>query len=55
MPNGGRINMGAYGNTAYASMSEWPIKGDVDQNGRFNFMDIALLLDEWLEELPWAQ
>ena len=55
MPNGGRINMGAYGNTAYASMSEWPIKGDVDQNGRFNFMDIALLLDGWLEELPWAQ
>ncbi|MHC4095892.1 MAG: LamG-like jellyroll fold domain-containing protein [Planctomycetota bacterium] len=55
MPNGGRINMGAYGNTAYASMSEWPIKGDVDRNGRFNLMDIALLLDEWLEELGWAQ
>jgi parallel beta-helix repeat protein len=55
MPNGGRINMGAYGNTAYASMSEWPIKGDVDRNGRFNFMDIAILLDDWLAELPWVE
>ncbi|NIP22292.1 MAG: hypothetical protein GWN67_00375 [Phycisphaerae bacterium] len=54
MPNGGRINMGAYGNTAYASMSEWPIKGDTNKDGRFNFMDIAILLDEWLEELAWA-
>jgi len=24
MPNGGRINMGAYGGTAYASKGEWP-------------------------------
>ncbi|MHC4488757.1 MAG: LamG domain-containing protein [Planctomycetota bacterium] len=55
MPNGGRINMGAYGNTAYAGMSEWPIKGDVNNDGRFNFMDIAILLDGWLQELPWAQ
>jgi len=54
MPNGGRINMGAYGNTDYASMSEWPIKGDVNNDGRFNFVDIAILLDEWLQELPWA-
>jgi hypothetical protein len=55
MPNGGRINMGAYGNTAYASMSEWPIKGDVNNDGRFNFVDIAILLDGWLQELPWAR
>ena len=55
MPNGGRINMGAYGNTAYASMSEWPIKGDINNDGRFNFVDIAILLDGWLAELPWAQ
>ncbi|MBW8041585.1 MAG: SUMF1/EgtB/PvdO family nonheme iron enzyme [Planctomycetes bacterium] len=55
MPNGGRINMGAYGNTAYASMNEWPIKGDVDRNGRFNFVDIAILLNDWLAELGWAQ
>ena len=55
MPNGGRINMGAYGNTAYASMSEWPIKGDTNHDGRFNFVDVAILLDQWLAELPWAQ
>ena len=55
MPNGGRINMGAYGNTAYASMSEWPIKGDINNDGRFNFVDIAILCNEWLAELPWAQ
>jgi hypothetical protein len=55
MPNGGKINMGAYGNSAYASMSEWPVKGDINNDGRFNFMDIALLLDGWLQELPWAQ
>jgi parallel beta-helix repeat protein len=55
MPNGGRINMGAYGDSAYASMSEWPIKGDVNHDGRFNFLDVALLLDDWLEELPWTQ
>ncbi|MHC4641230.1 MAG: right-handed parallel beta-helix repeat-containing protein [Planctomycetota bacterium] len=55
MPNGGRINMGAYGNTAYASMSEWPIKGDVNHDGRFNFVDVAILLDQWLAVLPWAQ
>jgi hypothetical protein len=34
MPNGGRINMGAYGDTAYASMSEWPIPDDVSPANR---------------------
>jgi Tol biopolymer transport system component len=29
IPNGGRINMGAYGGTAYASMSESPVTGAV--------------------------
>ena len=24
-PNGDRINMGAYGNTPYASLSNWPL------------------------------
>jgi parallel beta-helix repeat protein len=55
MPNGGRINMGAYGGTTYAGMSEWPIKGDVNHDGRFNFVDVAILLEQWLNELPWAQ
>ena len=43
MPNGGRINMGAYGGTSQASMSEWPIRGDVNQDGLVNMKDMALL------------
>jgi hypothetical protein len=55
MPNGGRINMGAYGNTAYASMSEWPIAGDANRDGRLDFVDFAIFADQWLDRLPWAQ
>lgn len=54
MPNGGRINMGAYGGTVYASMSEWPLAHDENKDGRTDFMDFASLCDEWLVELPWA-
>lgn len=53
MPNGGRINMGAYGNTAYASMSEWAIQGDENRDGIFNFVDLAIVLEDWLESEPW--
>jgi parallel beta-helix repeat protein len=49
MPNGGRINMGAYGNTAYASMSEWPLKHDSNFDGVVNMLDLAELALEWLE------
>ena len=34
MPNGGRINIGAYGNTPYASMSQWPIPDDINPANR---------------------
>jgi hypothetical protein len=54
MPNGGRINMGAYGGTAYASMSEWPMAGDHNRNGRVDFGDFVIFCDEWLMELEWA-
>jgi len=55
MPNGGRINMGAYGNTAYASMSEmrW-LDGDINHDNIVNMIDLALLANNWLETLPWA-
>ena len=49
MPNGGRINMGAYGNTSSASMSEWPLRSDFDFNGTVNFEDFAILANDWLE------
>ncbi|MBN2270935.1 MAG: hypothetical protein JXN61_09995 [Sedimentisphaerales bacterium] len=54
MPNGGRINMGAYAGTPYASMSEWPLAHDKNKDGRTDFKDLASLCDEWLMELPWA-
>jgi len=54
-PNGGRINMGAYGNTAYASMSEWVPASDTNRDGIVNFVDFAVLADEWLNTVPWAQ
>ena len=53
MPNGGRLNMGAYGGTAFASMSQWPLKGDVNQDGVVNVKDFALVAESWLESLPW--
>jgi len=54
MPNGGAMNMGAYGGTEYASMSEWPIFSDYDRSGRSDFGDFAIFCDEWLLELPWV-
>ena len=53
-PNGGRVNIGAYGGTAYASRSEWPLAGDLNRDGMVNLEDLALLAREWLATLPWA-
>ncbi len=55
MPNGGCINMGAYGRTFYAGMSEWPLKGDNNSDGVVNMMDFVILSREWLEMLPWVE
>jgi hypothetical protein len=55
-PNGGRINMGAYGGTAEASKSwfdeppcETVIAGDINGDCRVDFADLALLARHWLE------
>ena len=53
-PNGGRINIGAYANTAFASRSPWPLSADLDQNGIVDFVDFASFARQWLERLPWA-
>lgn len=47
--------MGAYGNTAYASMSEmrW-LDGDINHDNIVNMKDLAILANNWLETLPWA-
>jgi hypothetical protein len=55
MPNGGRVNMGVYGSTAYASMSEWPIREDNNRDGIVNMLDLAMLAERWLEKLGWAE
>jgi hypothetical protein len=51
-PNGGRINMGAYGGTAYASLSpeggSGGLEGDVNHDGVIDFEDLFALIDEWL-------
>ncbi len=49
MPNGGRINMGAYGRTPEASRNErkWII-GDMNHDGAVNMLDFGLLAGNWL-------
>jgi hypothetical protein len=55
-PNGGIINMGAYGGTAEASKSYFgttPCKtvvaGDINGDCKVNFLDFRLMALHWLE------
>jgi len=54
MPNGGRLNAGAYGGTAFASMSEWPLRNDTNYDGVINLSDVAFMALRWLDNLPWV-
>jgi hypothetical protein len=54
-PNGGRCNMGAYGGTGYASMSEWPVEGDVNRDGIIDISDVITLIENWLRSVGWAE
>jgi hypothetical protein len=54
-PNGGRVNMGAYGGTGEASKSyfgepvcETIIAGDINGDCRVDFRDLALMVEHWL-------
>jgi hypothetical protein len=51
-PNGGRINMGWDGDTAYASLSPsnegTGLVGDVNGDGVIDFTDLFALIDQWL-------
>lgn len=55
-PNGGRINMGAYGNTPEASKSDADVirclPADINCDGHVNFFDYAILADNWLLQRP---
>jgi len=56
MPNGGRINMGAYGGTNYASMSEMPWHDpDVNRDGVVDTLDMVELIEIWLESAGWCE
>ena len=44
--NGGRINMGAYGNTPEASKSRWKVFGDVNDDCTVNVLDLLSVRNE---------
>ena len=46
-----RINMGAYGGTAQASMAPhgWVLLSDMNNNGLVSLDDLLMLLNDWLE------
>ncbi len=56
-PNGGRINMGAYGGTAEAGKSyfgepvcETIVAGDINGDCKVDFADLAILVIHWLQD-----
>ena len=51
-PDGGRVNIGAYGNTAQASMSTSTAGkvADVDKDGWVNLIDLAAMSAVWGQE-----
>lgn len=48
--NGGRLNMGAYGGSGYASRSAPFADPDLNQDGIVDFFDFAILAEKWLSE-----
>jgi len=55
-PNGGRINIGVYGGTAEASksyfgepVSETIIAGDINGDGKVDWLDLSILASHWLQ------
>ncbi|AQT66993.1 outer membrane assembly lipoprotein YfgL [Anaerohalosphaera lusitana] len=55
MPNGGRINMGAYGGMYYASMNEWAMSQDFNRDGIVDMADLAIFASAWLERMDWHE
>jgi hypothetical protein len=58
-PNGGRINMGAYGGTTEASKSYFgkspratTVRGDINGDYCVDFADLALMGNHWRTDLP---
>jgi hypothetical protein len=49
-PNGGRLNVGAYGGTAYASLSTPPFSVDVNHDGTIDAADLERFTDLWEQQ-----
>jgi len=47
LPDGGRLNLGAYGGTAFASMSESPYRADFNADRIVDANDLDLFLEVW--------
>lgn len=54
-PDGGRVNMGAYGQTAYASMNDWSIAGDINRDGGVDISDFLIVSNNWLRTGLWPK
>ncbi len=54
-PNGGRVNMGAYGQTPYASMSDRAIAGDINRDGGIDMLDFAIMANNWMDLSLWPK
>ncbi len=52
MPNGGRLNIGAYGGTPFASKSPWPLKADMNFNGQVFKEDLYRFIENWMFTEP---
>lgn len=51
-PNGGRINVGAHGGTAFASRSEPPFSLDMTGDDVIDINDLEAYMDLWEAQVP---
>ena len=50
MPNFGRVNMGAYGNTHGASQAKWILPGDCNGDSLVDLLDLIFVRDVHRED-----
>ena len=49
-PNGGRANMGAYGNTPEASKGKWILPGDANHDSTVNVLDLIVIRNLFMHD-----
>jgi hypothetical protein len=54
-PNGGRLNVGAHGGTAYAGRNDTPFSGDINGDGVFDVKDYEAFMQLWQQQAQPAQ